>query len=335
MDPHALDTASRVRHGGTSDPHVIDFSANTNPETPPGVTAVYDAALGGARRYPADDYGEFRAAASDYVDCDPTEVIPTAGAMAGIRLLFSMVVDAGSTVVVPEPSFGEYAHEVRIQGGETVGVDHDRIADVDPAGHEMVVVCRPNNPTGEAVDIGPLRDLAERCRSAGATLFVDEAFLDFTPRRSIAGEPGVVVARSLTKVFGLPGLRAGFLVAVGRTRDRLDVCRPAWGMSTPACDVGTHCLRNEEFVVRTRQRVASERERLRERLASRWELFPSDAPFLLIDVGEDDPCDVLDAARQGGVAIRDARTFTGLDNHVRTAVRRPDENDRLLSALDV
>ena len=335
MNLDALDGASRVRHGGTTDPHVIDFSANTNPERPPGVTAVYDAALSAARRYPADDYGEFRGAAAEYVGCDPADVIPTAGAMAGIRLLFSMVVDDGSTVVVPEPSFGEYAHEVRLQGGEPVDVAHDRIASVDPTGHDLVVVCRPNNPTGEAMPIESLRELAGRCRAAGATLFVDEAFLDFTPRPSIAGEPGVVVARSLTKVFGLPGLRAGFLVAVGRTRDRLDVARPAWGMSTPACDVGTHCLGHEEFVDRTRERVATERERVRERLATRWEVFPSDAPFLLIDVGDDDPCDVLDAARGGGVALRDARTFDGLDNHVRTAIRRPEANDRMLSALGV
>ncbi|WP_418281686.1 threonine-phosphate decarboxylase [Halorubrum sp. DTA98] len=335
MDTHALDVASRIPHGGTNDPHVIDFSANTNPESPSGVTPVYDAALAASRRYPSDDYGEFRSAAAEYVGCRPRSVIPTAGVMAGIRLLFSIVVDSDSTVVVPEPSFGEYAHEVRIQGGEPVGVAHDEVVDVDPSGHDLVIVCRPNNPTGEAVDATALCALAERCRDAGSTLFVDEAFLDFTPLASITGEPGVVVARSLTKVFGLPGLRAGFLVATGDVRDRLDTGRVSWGMSTPAVDVGAYCLQREEFVERTRERVASERDRVRDRLSTRWDVFPSDAPFLLFDVGEDDPDAVLDAAREGGIALRDARTFAGLDNHLRTAIRRPDENDRLLEALEV
>lgn len=335
MDVHALDGVSRVLHGGTDDPHVIDFSANTNPETPSGIVPVYDAALVASRRYPADDYGEFRSAAGDYVGCDPRQVIPVAGAMAGIRLLFSILIDSGSSVVVPEPSFGEYVREVELHDGETVGVPHDEVVDVDPAGHDLVVVCRPNNPTGEAVDVAELRTLAERCRDADATLFVDEAFLDFTTQPSIAGEPGVVVTRSLTKMFGLPGLRAGFLVATGTLRDRLDTGRVSWGVSTPACEVGTYCLKREDFVERTRERVRTERERVRDRLSAQWDVFPSDAPFLLFDVGDDDPDAVIDAARGDGIALRDARTFSGLDNHLRTAIRLPDENDRLLDALEV
>lgn len=335
MDASALDDVSRVTHGGTTDPDVIDFSANTNPETPPGVTPVYEAALSASRRYPDGDYAAFRTAAADYVGCDPASVIPTAGATAGIRLLFGATVTPGDSVVVPEPSFGEYAREARLQGGEPVPVAHDAVVDVDPADHAVVVVCVPNNPTGECADAGALRGLAERCRDAETTLFVDEAFLDFTARDSLAGVPGVVVARSLTKVFGLPGLRAGFLVATGPLRDRLDAARLSWGVSAPAAAVGTHCLGCADFVDRTRERVATERERLRERLSARWDVFPSDAPFLLFDLGDDDPDEVLAAARADGVVLRDARTFSRLDNHLRTAVRRPDENDRLLDALGV
>ena len=335
MEPDALRETARVPHGGTTDPDVIDFSANTNPETPSGVAGVYEASLAAARRYPADDYAAFRAAAADYVDCAPADVVPTAGAMAGMRLLFSVVIDPGDSAIVPEPSFGEYAREVRIQGGEPVSVAHDDVLDVTPADHALVVVCTPNNPTGETAAIGDVRALADRCRNAGTTLFVDEAFLDFTPHPSMVGEPGVVVARSLTKMFGLPGLRAGFLVATGSLRDRLDAGRLPWGLSTPAAAVGTHCLRDREFVERTRERVAAERERIRDRLSTRWDVFPSDAPFLLFDVGDDDPDAVLAEARERRIALRDARTFARLDNHLRTAVRRPDENDRLLDALDV
>lgn len=335
MDPTALDEVSRVAHGGTDDPHVIDFSANTNPETPAGITPVYDAALSASRRYPADDYGEFRSAGAAYVGCEPTEVIPVAGAMDGMRLLFTMLLDGGDSVLVPEPSFGEYDREIRLQGATPVGNAHDAILDADPSDHEVVVVCNPNNPTGEALETADLLAFADRCRDAGTTLFVDEAFLDFTPRASLAGEPGVVVARSLTKMFGLPGLRAGFLAATGRLRDRLDAARVSWGLSTPATSVGTYCLGREGFVERTRERVERERERMRERLSTRWTVCPSEAPFLLFDVGDDDVDGVIDAARERGIVLRDARTFERLDNHIRTAVRRPTENDRLLDALGV
>ncbi|WP_459878691.1 threonine-phosphate decarboxylase CobD [Halorubrum gandharaense] len=335
MDLNALDASTRVPHGGTNDPHVIDFSANTNPESPSGVAQVYDAALPASRRYPADDYGEFRGAAADYVGCDPRQVIPSAGSLAGMRLLFSVVLSADDSVLVPSPSFGEYAHEARLQGATVERVPHDAILDADPSEHALVVVCTPNNPTGEAAETGDLRALAERCRAAGTTLLVDEAFLDYADRCSMAGEPGVVVARSLTKVFGLPGLRAGFLVATGTLRDRLDTARVSWGLSTPAAAVGVHCMRDRAFVEETREQVAAERKRMRDRLAERFTVFPSDAPFLLLDVGDADPDVVLDEARSEGLVLRDARTFDRLDNHLRTAVRRPAENDRLLAALGV
>ncbi|SNR62273.1 pyridoxal phosphate-dependent aminotransferase [Halorubrum vacuolatum] len=335
MDSNALDTVDRVLHGGTQDPHVIDFSANTNPETPSGITPVYDAALAAARRYPADDYGEFRTAAADYVGCEPAETIPTAGAMAGLRLALSVLLTPGDSIVVPEPSFGEYVREVRLQGATPVGVAHDELLDVEPEAHDLVIICTPNNPTGEAVGTHELYSFVARCRDADTTLVLDEAFLDFTPFPSMAGEPNVVVLRSLTKMFGLPGLRAGFLVATGDLRRRLDAARLTWGVSTPAVAVGAYCLKQDAFVERTVERVSTERERMAERLSTRWEVYPSDAPFLLFDVGSDDLEDVLKTARASGFVLRDARTFARLDNHVRVAIRRPAENERLLDVLGV
>ena len=335
MDASALDTVERVPHGGSHDPHVIDFSANINPETPSGITPVYDSTLAASRRYPADDYGEFRTAAAEYLGREPTEIIPVAGAMAGMRLAFSVVLSPGDSVVVPEPSFGEYTREVRLQGATPVGVAHDEVLATDPEGHDLIIVCTPNNPTGEAVPAHELRSFAARCRDAGTVLLVDEAFLDFTERPSVAGEPGTIVMRSLTKIFGLPGLRAGYLVAGGDIGSRLDTARLSWGVSTPAITVGTHCLRRYEFVERTIERVRAERDRMTERLSTRWDVHPSDAPFLLVDAGDDDPDEILDTARERGFVLRDARTFARLDNHLRIAVRRPSENGRLLDALGV
>jgi histidinol-phosphate/aromatic aminotransferase/cobyric acid decarboxylase-like protein len=86
-------------------------------------------------------------------------------------------------------------------------------------------------------------------------------------------------------------------------------------------------------VERTRERVAAERARLREALAERFDVYPSDAPFLLLDAGGRDVDALLAHARERGVVLRDARTFRGLDSHVRVAIKRPAQNDRLLAAL--
>jgi L-threonine-O-3-phosphate decarboxylase len=333
MDPDAVPDVARIPHGGASDPTLLDFSANTNPERPGGVAGVYDAALLGSTGYPGDDYCEYRTAAGEYLGCEPFDVVPTAGGIGALRLAFEVELDAGDDALLPKPSFGEYAREVRLQGADPTFVAHDRLLATDPSGYEVAVVCNPNNPTGDAYDRDDLVAYAEACRDADTRLVVDEAFLDFTDRPTLAGEPGVVVARSLTKVFGLPGLRMGFAVATGDLRDRLDAARPAWGLSTPAAEVGAHCLRRTKFVAETRARVRRERRRMRDALEGTFDVYPSEAPFLLLGTRDRSVDRLVDDARAAGIAIRDATTFRGLDAHVRVAVRRPAENDRLLDAL--
>ncbi|MFW5957432.1 MAG: aminotransferase class I/II-fold pyridoxal phosphate-dependent enzyme [Natronomonas sp.] len=334
MDPLAVDAVGRVPHGSSDDPSVLDFSANTNPVTPDGLEAVYEDAFEAARSYPPEPPAEYVEAAADYVDCDPDDVISTPGGLAAIRLAIEIVVQSGDSVLVPAPSFGEYEREVRLQGATPAFVDHDRILDVDPADHAMAIVCQPNNPTGNAYDVDALERFAGDCREADTVLLVDEAFLDFTTRPSVAGTAGVVVARSLTKMFGLPGIRAGFAVAPGRIGAALETARRPWNVGTPALRVGTHCLHRRDFVADTRRRVRNERRRMRTRLSERFDVHPSDAPFLLVDVGDRSVESVVEKARDRGIAIRDATTFRNLDSHVRVAVRLPRENDRLLSVLD-
>ncbi|QLD90169.1 threonine-phosphate decarboxylase [Natronomonas salina] len=334
MDPDSVADAGRVPHGSSDEPDVLDLSANVNPRVPDGSRAVYEAAFDDARSYPNDGYPEFRAAAADYVGCDPAAVVPTAGGLAAIRLAVGVAVSPSDTVLVPYPSFGEYAREVELAGGEVVHVPHDELLDRDPADHAMAVVCTPNNPTGDLPDGSALAAFADRCAEAGTVLLADEAFLGFTERDSLAGRPGVVVARSLTKLFGLPGLRAGFAVAGGDLLQRLRTARPAWSLGGPAAAVGAHAMGDETFVAETRERVTREREYLREGLESRgFDVHSSAAPFLLCDVGAD-PADLLTACRNRGVVLRDATTFRGLDAHVRIAVRDRAATDRLLAVLD-
>jgi threonine-phosphate decarboxylase len=322
-----------VPHGGASDATLLDFSANTNPERPRGIVGVYESAYGAATRYPGDDYCEFRTAAGEYLGCEPLNVVPTAGGMGALRLAFEVTLETDDDALLPKPSFGEYEREVRLQGADPTFVAHDRVLSVDPAPYDVVVLCNPNNPTGDSYPRADLVAYAQQCRAAGTVLLVDEAFLDFTDRRTLAGESGVIVARSLTKIFGLPGLRAGLAVATGDLRRRLDAARPAWGLSTPAADVGAYCLRKTKFVAETRDRIRRERARMADRLDDAYEVYPSEAPFLLLGVPDRPVSEVLDGARRDGIVIRDATTFRDLDSHVRVAVRRPDENDRLLDAL--
>ena len=334
MDPNSIDRVSRVPHGSSDDPDVVDLSANVNPRVPDGSRAVYETAFDAARSYPSDDYPEFRDAAASYVGCDPDEVVPTAGGLAAIRLAIGTTVAPGDSVLVPYPSFGEYAREVELAGGEPVLVPHGELLDRDPTPHTMAIVCTPNNPTGDCPERSALEAFAARCFDSKTVLLADEAFLGFTDRESLAGLEGVVVARSLTKLFGLPGLRAGFAVAEGDRLNRLEAARPAWSLGGPAAAVGAHAMRDSAFVRETRARVRRERARLARGVETMgFDVRPSEAPYLLVDVGEP-PTALLAACRERGVVLRDATTFRGLDSHVRIAVRDANATDTALSVLE-
>ncbi|WP_338727498.1 threonine-phosphate decarboxylase [Haladaptatus sp. DJG-WS-42] len=333
MEPEAIRTAERVPHGSSDDPELLDFSANTNPHVPPGVREVYEAAFAQARTYPQEPPETYRHAAAEYVDCDPSKIIPTPGGLAAIRLAIECTVSPGDSVLVPYPSFGEYAREVQLQGAQPEFVPHDKLLEADPDGHALAILCNPNNPTGDAYDPDALREFARTCHDSGTPLLVDEAFLGFTDHPSLAGEPGVIVARSLTKLFGLPGIRAGFAVADGDLRDSLLTARRSWNMGTPTLAVGAFCMRQADFITETRERVATERDRMTATLSEHFTVHPSDAPYLLLDVGDSDVTSLLNRALEHGIAIRDATTFRSLESHVRVAIRLPDENDELLAVL--
>lgn len=330
---HAL-AVGREPHGSAEDDSLLDFSANTNPHVPEGVEDVYRAAFEKSRSYPTEPPRAFREAAAAVVDCEPAQVVPTPGGLAAIRAAIALCVESGDSVLVPSPSFGEYAREVRLQGGTPQFTTENSILTADPTDHALVIVCNPNNPTGTAYDDDALLGFADRCRAAATPLLVDEAFLGFTDRPSMAGVAGVVVARSLTKLYGLPGLRAGYAVATGEFRTALANARRPWNVGVPALATGTYCLDQQAFVRATRERVESERARLAAALSDSFDVHPSDAPFLLLDVGDRDVDAVLSHARQSGIALRDARTFRGLDSHVRIAVRDRTAHDRLLAVLD-
>lgn len=348
MNPEAVADVDRVPHGGSEDTSRLDFSANTNPDRPPGVAGVYESALSDATRY-RDDFSAFTQAAASYVNCDASMVTPVPGGLAALRLAVAVTVSSGDRVFIPEPGFSEYAREVKLQGGIPVGIAHDTIvtADTTPDDIAAVIICTPNNPTGDCIDPEVIDAFRQRCIETDTTVIIDEAFMDFIDAPSMAGARGTIVARSLTKIFGLPGLRAGFAVADGVLGDRLESARPTWSLSTPAAAVGQYCLTQDDFVRATRERVSTERERLRTALETEYTIFPSDAPFLLLGVDttvsaiadrspttKTDAVDALLAhARENGIELRDARTFETLDAHVRVAIRRPHENDRLLSVL--
>jgi histidinol-phosphate/aromatic aminotransferase/cobyric acid decarboxylase-like protein len=316
-------------------PGLLDFAVNVWPgERPAPLRAALETALRDAR-YPDDR--EARIALAGRHRRTPEEVLALNGACEAFWLLAHAVRPRVAACV--HPSFTEPEAALRACGAEVATVARDPRdwsfdAAAVPARAELVVLGNPSNPTG-ALDT---QETVLALLRPGRLVVVDEAFMDFVPGQgaSVASraDDGLVVVRSLTKLWSLAGIRAGYLLAAPEVVATLEAQRQPWSVNSVALAALATCARDATTPRRVCGEVASARAALLERLEELpgVRTWPGAANFLLLEV-PDGPATVA-ALAAGGVVVRPAESFPGLgENHIRVAVRRPAENDRLADAL--
>jgi histidinol-phosphate/aromatic aminotransferase/cobyric acid decarboxylase-like protein len=197
------------------------------------------------------------------------------------------------------------------------------------------VIGNPNNPTGTLSPATALVSLTHPER----LLVVDEPFIELTeaPQASLAARaelPGLIVVRSITKLYGLAGIRAGYLLAEPPLVAELAAQRQPWSVNTLACRALAICAADHATPHRVAAEVAAARADLLDALSARPGLraWPSAANFVLLRT---DDADLAGALAGEGIAVRPANSFPGLgERYIRIAVRPPADNARLLAALD-
>ena len=328
-----------LRHHGDAEvgPGLLDLAVNVRPGPPEWLRAVLVASMGDLAGYPDPRAATLAVAARHGRDAE--QVLLTSGAAEAFVLLARALHSAYAVVV--HPQFTEPEAALRSAGHDVHRLvlappyRLDDVVDDVPEQADLVVVGNPTNPTGVLH-----LDLARLCRP-GRTVVVDEAFMDAVPgeRGSLAGRadlPGLVVVRSLTKTWGLAGLRVGYLLAAPELVARLREAQPLWAVSTPALAAARACSA-PEAVAQAQQDARSvivERDRLARTLGGLGvHVSPgSCAPFLLCAT-PGHPC-VRQRLRELGIAVRRGDTFPGLGpDHWRTAVRDRRSSDRLVAAL--
>lgn len=318
-------------------PGHLDFAVNVWPGGPPEwLRAELGASLERISSYP--DEAEATAALAERHARRPEEVLPLNGAAEAFWLLAAVLRPRRAVVV--HPTFTESEAALRAYGRPVVRVfRYPETFAVDPAAvpddADLVVVGNPNNPTGNLEAARTIEALAR----PGRVLVVDEAFMEFCPGEpeslaSRPGLPGLVVVRSLTKLWSIPGLRAGYLLApvdlVARLRER----RQPWPVNALALTAMVACARAQAEGRKRAEEAAEAREVLAARLAEipGLRVWPSAANFLLLRVP--DGSALHDALLVRRMAVRPAGTFPGLTpDHLRVSVRRPEENERLIEAM--
>ena len=331
------DLTPDLRHHGDQEtgPGLLDLAVNVRLPEPPGwLLSRLNRALTQLGRYP--DPRPATATVARRHDRAPDEVLVTAGAAEAFVLLARALRPRHAVCV--HPGFTEPEAALRAAGHAVDRLVLDPPYVLDPAAvpdsADLVVIGNPTNPTGVVHE-----RLAELCRP-GRTTVVDEAFMDAVPGEphslSSCRLPGLVVVRSLTKTWGLAGLRVGYLLAEPATVALLREAQPLWSVSTPALAALDACLQRGPVKMAERDAavLAETRRDLETALADLGVqvVAGSLAPYLLCRVpGRPD---VRERLRDAGVAVRRGDTFPGLTGeHWRTAVRGPEESAQLLSAL--
>jgi threonine-phosphate decarboxylase len=309
-------------HGDVRERHLLDFSAPINPLGPPeGVRSVLALASTHAARYPSADADELCAAAAQYHGVPRECVLAGNGSTELIYLVARLF--SGEPVRVLVPSFTEYEDACHACGAKLVD------ASVRPS---ATFAANPTSPEGRLCTREELLALA-------GTRVVDEAFLPFVGEETsltcaAAQTRDLIVIRSLTKFYAMPGLRAGYLVAHPERILRLRELQPPWSVNALACAAGVAALADSAFAERTRARIAVLRGELARVLAALG-LEPSDAAANYLLCRTDDAGALCARLRERGIAARNCDSFSGIEpnRRVRFSVRERAENARLVRAL--
>jgi len=342
---------------------VLDVSANLNPLGPPAWLHEWLnsrlAEPGALARYPDPDYREAREAIAAHEGVAPEQVLLTNGGAEAVFLAAALQARErpGAPAAIVEPTFAEYARACAAQGLPAVTLPltpPDFRLDVEAVAAglgeaRLLWLCRPNNPTATLVPRAEVERLLALTAARGCRLVVDEAFVDFIGNEGGQGEnkealtpllaeyPHLLLLRSLTKQFTLPGLRLGYLLgapeAVAAARD----CQPAWSVNALAAALVAPLLADRAFQAATRAWLAAERPRLRAGLeALGLAVVPSHANFFLVrhPAGREATRNLLPALLRRGVLARHTEGFAGLDGGwLRLALGSASANARLLAAL--
>ena len=345
-------TAARTRYGfGYAE--LLDYSANINPlGPPPAVLRELQQNLGLISHYPDPKCRELRTALAAYLSVSLDSLILGNGSS---ELIYHLVRVMGCRrAMTLAPTFSEYGLAVLAAGGEVrevplipgngFALPVERVLEgLNKC--DVVFLCNPNNPTGRLETRNDLTKIINAARASGTLVVIDEAFIDFIPDRDDytmvhqAGQPGgPVVLYSLTKFFGIPGLRLGAVVAPPDLAVRLESSRDPWSVNTLAQVAGLAALDEKAYMEETRTLVERERRFLEEELAQLpgVTVFPGTANYLLLDIrGTGLDAGILtEKMGQIGILVRDCSSFSGLgDGFIRVAVRLRYENRRLLAGL--
>ncbi|MDK1019240.1 MAG: histidinol-phosphate transaminase [Actinomycetota bacterium] len=333
-------TAEIAERYGLDESDVIRFDHNTSPFSTDWAPALIAPMARRLNEYPGALYSEIREAAAGYLGVDSEMVVPGAGIDEIIGLVANAFLGRGQRATAVTPTYPMYQIASLQRQAEFVSVSYEPDF-VFPAGafgeaaqtSDVTWLCVPNNPTGDRVPDDIVASIIEQARGI---VVIDAAYAEFAGdvwARWVERYDNLIVAHTMSKAFGLAGIRVGYSISAPKIADRLDSVRPPGSISSISAELASVALGEPQRMQRRIMRLAKEKSRMSAALTQLGiQPRPSETNFLLCDVGPQSG-DIAGQLLTKGLVVRHFPDDHPLVNFLRFTVRAPHENDRLIDAL--
>ncbi|MCJ7721556.1 histidinol-phosphate transaminase, partial [Candidatus Bathyarchaeota archaeon] len=335
---------------------MIDFSISTNPLGAPE-TAMESIRrhLNLIKHYPDPNPEWLLVALAKSACVEPNNLIVGNGSTELIYLFNEVFLEDGYEAVIPVPSFSEYKAAIERFGGNMTFLRCDSKKNFQLNVEELersiskktriIFLCNPNSPTGVLYEKADLLRIIKFAAEKNVLVFIDEDYIDFVDdgkRYSMAEYVkeynNLFVLRSLTKFFGLAGVRIGFGIGSPELVNFLKNVQMPWSINSLAMFATETAVKDIEFIKKSRLLVSNSRREMREMFKDiPWlKVYPSETNFLLVEIVQGDltSTQIKEGLAKKGLLIRDCKDFDGLNNRFfRVTVRRPTENKKLLEQI--
>ncbi|GIV36342.1 MAG: histidinol-phosphate aminotransferase [Cyclobacteriaceae bacterium] len=295
-------------------------------------------------RYPDPHQAELKGVISALKNINPEKIFIGNGSDEVIDLIIRLLCEPGQDVIViPDPTYGMYQVSAQINHAGIIKVPltssfnleaRDILKAVGPR-TKIIFLCSPNNPSGNLLDKNQVREILARFNGL---VVVDEAYIDFSDDQGFLPEldnwPNLMIMQTLSKAYGLAGLRLGLAFARANLIKWLNNIKPPYNISHAAQALALERLRKTDEVNRQIKEIINQRNRLANQLqtlAVVEQVFPSQANFLLVRFK--DARQIYNYLLQNGIIVRDRSAVLHGRNCLRITVGTPNENTKLISAL--
>ncbi|KAF6242398.1 aminotransferase class I/II [Nitrosopumilus sp. b1] len=327
---------------------ILDFSSNTNPlGSPPLVKKIIKEKLDTIGIYPDSDSLELRKNIHSYTKIPLEQIVVGNGATEIIYNFAHAFLSKKTPVLIPIPTFSEYENAVQLRGScvsffKTMNLNDDLeefLQKIPKNG--CVFVCNPNNPTGVLLPKKKMELIINRAKKNSSTVFVDECFIELVPESNetiiklISKFDNLFVLRSLTKSFGLAGLRIGYGLGNKKIISILSNLKIPWNVSGIAQESAIASLKDKTFLKKSNQLIRQEYEFLRKNISNIDGFYCNESKTNFILIKTKVKSKILQKKLfKKNILIRDCSTFRGLDeNHIRIAIKNRNENQLLVKQL--